>query len=85
MDKKNGENYELVKRHFDKVVLPSPDIAVLKTVFVEIMMNDVAIALQQNNSYEKQNYAKNHSSVQTLRPDPLSLVLRQALLLKHLC
>jgi hypothetical protein len=49
------------------------------------MMNDVAIALQQNNSYEKQNYAKNHSLVQTLPPDPLSLVLRQALLLKHLC
>ena len=61
MDDEKSENYKLVKRHFDEVVFFRPACIVPESVLIEVMVNDVAIALQQDNSYTKQNYAKHHT------------------------
>jgi hypothetical protein len=68
VDKKQGENYELIKRHFDEVIFASPTLAVSETMFIEVMMNNVAVALQQNNSYKKQNYTEYHASMHAFLP-----------------
>jgi len=65
MNKQKSENYELIKRHFDKVILANPNFTVSKTIFIKVMMNKVAIALQQNNSYEKQDYSEHYSFIHT--------------------
>jgi hypothetical protein len=64
MHKKNSEDYELIKSYFDEIILTSPYFAVLKTVSIEVVMNNVAISLQQNNSYGKQHYPEQHSMMQ---------------------
>jgi hypothetical protein len=62
----------LIKSHFDEVILTSPYFAVLKTVLIEVVMNDVAIALQQDNSYRKQYYPEQHSLPQVSFSFPYS-------------
>jgi hypothetical protein len=63
VDKKKRENYELIKSHFDEVILASPALAVSETMFIEVMMDNVAVAFQQNNSYKKQDYTEYHASI----------------------
>ena len=65
MDEKKSENYKLVKSYLEEVVFPSPALTISEAVFIEVMVNNVAVALQQNNSYKKQNYAKHHASTHT--------------------
>jgi hypothetical protein len=66
MNAQKSKNHKLVKRHLDKVVLLRPALTVPETMLVEVMVNDVAVALQQNNSYKKQNYANHHTPAQGL-------------------
>ena len=67
MDSKKCEDYELVECYFEEVVFFSPALAVCEAVFVEVVVDDVAVALQQNNSYKEQDYAKHHASTHTFR------------------
>jgi hypothetical protein len=68
VDNKKGENYELIKSHFDEVILASPALAVSEPMLIEVMMDNVAVALQQNNSYKKQDYTENHASINDFLP-----------------
>jgi len=67
VDEEKSEDYELVECCFEEVVFFSPAFAVCEAVFVEVVVDDVAVALQQDNSYEKQDYAKHHASTHTFR------------------
>jgi hypothetical protein len=62
MDNKKSENHKLVKSHLDEVILTRPALTISETVLVKVMVNKVAVALQQNNSYKKQSYTKHHTS-----------------------
>jgi hypothetical protein len=68
MDDEKSENYKWVKRYFDKVILFRPARAVPESVLIEVMVNDIAVALQQDNSYKKQNYAKHHTCAHSCFP-----------------
>jgi len=67
MDDKKSKNYKLVKSYLEEVVFFSPALTVFEAVFIEVVVNNVAVALQQNNSYKKQNYAKHHASTHSFR------------------
>ncbi|MBN1357479.1 hypothetical protein JW988_01795 [Candidatus Bathyarchaeota archaeon] len=50
MDEEKGEDYELVKSYFEEIIFFSPALTVCETVFIEIVVYNVAVAFQQNNS-----------------------------------
>jgi len=74
MDGKKSKNYKLVKSYLEEIVFPSPALTVSEAALIEVMVNNIAVGLQQNSSYKKQNYAKHHSSTHTFC---LKKVLRQ--------
>jgi hypothetical protein len=67
MDDKKSKNHKLVKSYLEEVVFPSPALTISEAVFIEVMVNNVAVTLQQNNSHKEQNYAKHHASLHTFR------------------
>jgi hypothetical protein len=76
MNDKQSENHKLIKSHFYEVVFPSPAFTVSETVLVEVVMDDVTVALQQDDSYKEQDYAKHHSSAHGFASERLGSTFR---------